>query len=349
LKVFQIGDFKALHLQLTESSLSLVRTNPHIQIIEENSIVTLKQEPACTEQSNVIWNLDRVNNRDINEGDDNYLYSWAGENVDVYIVDTGVLTTHEEFKDGRAIWGDNFADSIDSDCNGHGTHVAGTIGGIQYGLAKKTTLIAVKVLGCSGSGTWDGVISGIQYTADSAKQRNKPSVANMSLGGGFMAAVNQAVAAAVKAGVTFAVAAGNENTDACSRSPASEPTAITVAATTVVQAPTGNQKDQRASFSNFGTCVDIAAPGQLIKAAWIDLRGFPPGTSYNTISGTSMASPHVAGAAAIVLSASPSLTPAEVEETLLDITTDGVIDFACSGRPVCLQTPNKLLYTNCAE
>lgn len=154
--------------------------------------------------------------------------------------------------------------------------------------------------------------------------------------------------AAVKAGIPFAVAAGNEYTDACSRSPASEPLAITVAATTL-GSEAGKQKDLRASFSNFGSCVDIAAPGELIKAAWIDVAGSPPNTATNTISGTSMASPHVAGVAALVLSAHPDYTPAEVEEALLADSTDGVIDLDCPSweKSACEKTPNKLLYTNC--
>jgi serine protease len=205
------------------------------------------------------------------------------------------------------------------------------------------------VLGCSGSGTWQGVISGIEWTATEARKRGRPSVANMSLGGAKSVAVNAAVAAAVAEGVTFALAAGNEQTDACSRSPASEPSAITVAATTIGSGPNGNSVDVRATFSNFGTCVDIAAPGQLIKAAWIDTSGYPPNTAVNTISGTSMASPHVAGVAALVLSKNPNFTPAEVEAALFADSTNGVINLACPsfGRAACEATPNRLLYTNC--
>jgi subtilisin family serine protease len=150
----------------------------------------------------------------------------------------------------------------------------------------------------------------------------------------------------VKEGVVFAVAAGNSNTNACNSSPASEPLAITVAATTIVEEPNGDQADRRSSFSNYGPCVDIAAPGQLIKAAWIDQSGIPPNTAHNTISGTSMASPHVAGVAAIILSGNPSFSPADVEAAMMKTTTDGVIDLSCTN-DVCSQTPNKLLYTHC--
>jgi serine protease len=224
------------------------------------------------------------------------------------------------------------------------------------------------------------MIEGISWTANQAQKRGRPSVANMSVGGSKSAIANSAIAgtnpplcyrsfslvltkpldavvcgtcaAAVDAGVTFVVSAGNENSDACRRSPASEPLAITVAATTIVSSSSGASQDRRTSFSNFGKCVDIAAPGELIKAAWIDQDGFAPNTLFNTISGTSMASPHVAGVAAIVLSKYPKYTPAEVETALYKVATEGVIDLACSGlwesvRVECLGTPNKLLYTNC--
>ncbi len=282
---------------------------------------------------------------------------------------SGILTTHVEFS-GRAIWGANFADSTDTDCNGHGTHVSGTVGGNTVGIARNVTLIAVKVLSCSGSGSNAGVISGIQFAAENAKKRNRRSVANMSLGGGYSATLNAAVActflpphlwsgfsyilvqrllrcsltwththtAAVQSGVTFAVAAGNENQDACNVSPASEPLAITVGATYY----SGNlAADIRAYFSNYGKCVDIFAPGQEIKSAWIGSNN-----AYNTISGTSMASPHVAGVAALVLANNPSFTPQQVRDTLVQDSTSDVINLECSCWWCdCESSPNKLLYT----
>lgn len=351
LHTYSIGqNFNALHLKLSSNTLLKIRSLPEVDLIEENQVVSLSADlsEACHVQNDVIWNLARIDTHDLNLVDDHYSFGSTGAHVDVYIVDTGIQTTHVEFGK-RAIWGANFVnDGRDTDCNGHGTHVAGTVAGQLHGVAKGATVIAVKVLGCSGSGTWDGVISGIQYVANEAQRHGRPSVANMSLGGAKLVTVNNAVAAAVDSGVTFAVAAGNENTNACTRSPASEPKAISVAATTVNGAPGGEEKDSRASFSNYGTCVDIAAPGQLIKAAWIDRAGQPPDQVYNTISGTSMASPHVAGVAALVLENHPRFTPVQVQAALEEVATNGVIDMGCSAtNTICQSTPNKLIYTNC--
>lgn len=201
IKTWEIGAFRAAHVRLNAAGLLKVRSNPTVEYVSENGHVYKTQstlEPPCTQQNDVIWNLDRVNTHDIDLVDDNYRYGYAGENVDVYVIDTGVLITHVEFAGSsgqRAIWGANFVnDGIDNDCNGHGTHVAGSIGGILYGVAKKSTIIAVKVLSCGGSGTFAGVISGVEWTAKNAASRGRPSVANMSLGGGKSAAVNDAVA-----------------------------------------------------------------------------------------------------------------------------------------------------------
>jgi subtilisin family serine protease len=214
--------------------------------------------------------------------------------------------------------------------------VAGTVGGRTVGVAREVTLIAVKVLGCDGSGTAAGVISGIQWTAENAKKRGRKSVANMSLGGGYSATENRAVAAVVDAGVPFAVAAGNEDQNACNTSPASEAKAITVGATYF----TGSYaQDIRASFSNWGSCVDILAPGQSIKSAWIGSN-----SAYNTISGTSMASPHVCGAAALIFGAHPTYTAAQVKSKILADSTANVIDLKCT-KSGCSSTPNKLLYS----
>jgi len=295
---------------------------------------------SCSVQTSATWGLDRISEVALNL-DERYVYpTGAGVGVTAYIVDTGIEITHPDFQD-RAEWGANFADQDNTDCNGHGTHVAGTVAGQTYGVAKGANLVAVKVLDCSGSGTWEGVVSGIQYVASEHKKRKTASVANMSLGGGKAQVVNDAVTAAIAAGVTFAVAAGNNDGEACLVSPASTPTAITVGATTVANV-NGQQIDDRAYFSNYGTCVTLLAPGQMIASDWLD------GT-VKVISGTSMASPHVAGAAAAYLSANLAATPAQVKAYLSQQATEDVIQLSClTTETVCKQTPNLLLYSPCA-
>jgi len=314
------------------------RNHPDVDFIEEDKIMKIAQ--ACSSQNDADWGLDRISEDGI-DLDGRFVYtSSAGEGIDAYIVDTGIYIKHNDFG-GRAKWGANYADSTNDDCNGHGTHVAGTVGGTLYGVAKKVTLIAVKVLTCAGSGTNAGVISGVEYVAAQAKITKRPSVANMSLGGGKSTALNNAVAAAVTAGVSFAVAAGNDNSDACNYSPASTSTAISTGATTIDETGTVTE-DVRASFSNFGSCVHVFAPGQLIKSAWIGST-----TAVKTISGTSMASPHVCGAAALYLGTNKTATPAQVKSFLLANTNNDMIDMICSVT-ACTKSPNKLLYTPCA-
>jgi len=338
--VYEIGStFKALHLNADYELLLKIRTSHDVAYVEENQIVrTLDQ--ACDVESNAIWGLDRIQKELISEMDGEYRFDTdGGASIDAYIIDTGILTTHVEFAGGRAIWGANFADSTNSDCNGHGTHVAGTVAGETVGVAKKATVIGVKVLNCAGSGSYAGVISGIEFAAENAKKRNKPSVANMSLGGGYSAALNAAVQASVDEGVTFVVAAGNENQDACNVSPASAEAAITVGATYY----TANfASDIRSTFSNFGSCTTIFAPGQAIRSAWIGSN-----TAYNTISGTSMASPHVCGVAALALEANPGSTPEQIKEILTASATDDVIDLRCTCTfcECATGTPNKLAFT----
>lgn len=211
-----------------------------------------------------------------------------------------------------------------NDCNGHGTHVAGTIGGSQWGVAKDVTLVPVRVLDCAGSGSWSGIIAGIDWVA--AQTGLRPAVANLSLGGGKSSSVNAAVAAAVGKGVTMVVAAGNANADACNYSPASEPSALTVGATT--------SGDARASYSNFGSCLDLFAPGSSITSAWHTGQ-----SAEQTISGTSMAAPHVAGVAALALAANPTSTPDMVTRFLLDNASLNKVGSAGTG------SPNRLVFS----
>jgi subtilisin family serine protease len=232
--------------------------------------------------------------------DSKYSYIDTAAPVNVYIIDTGIYTAHSQFQ-GRAISGYNFVDwnNDSSDCNGHGTHCAGTIGSKDYGVCKHCKLIAVKVLGCDGVGSYSSVISGINWAMNHANSTQIPSVISMSLGGGYSAALNEAVAAAVNSGIVTVVAAGNSNDNACNYSPTSASSDITVGAITKLGA--------KASYSNYGTCLDIFAPGSEITSTWIGSV-----TAVNTISGTSMATPHVAGVAAVYRSYNPRKNASEV-------------------------------------
>ncbi|MEU4565505.1 S8 family peptidase, partial [Micromonospora sp. NPDC023956] len=293
--------------------------HPSVDYVEQNHTVEMDAT-----QVNPPWNLDRIDQR-TGPLDGRYTYVSTGLGVTAYVIDTGIRTTHVDFA-GQAVDG---YDAIDNalpaaDCNGHGTHVAGIVGGTSYGVAKDVTLVAVRVLNCAGSGTWAQVIAGINWvTAD--HQPGQPAVANMSLGGGLNTSLNTAVANSIADGVTYAVASGTSNQNACNFSPASVPTALTVNAS--------QSNDARASFSNWGTCTDIFAPGVNILSAW-----HTSDTATNTISGTSMASPHVAGAAARVLQVYPTWTPAQVSSYLISQATEDVITSPGTG------SPNRFLY-----
>lgn len=311
----------AFVLVMSYDELVEISGDPSVKLIEQDQFV----------EASETWGLDRVDQQDL-PLDDNVFNpggEFAGDasGVHVYIVDTGVRGTHNEFA-GRIAPGFDAVDNRDDngnpeDCQGHGTHVAGTVAGSTYGLAKNATVHAVRVLDCNGSGTNAGVIAGIDWVAANAVAGR--SVANMSLGGGRSTSLNQSVANAVNTGVTFVVAAGNESTDACTKSPASEASAITVGSTT--------SSDGRSSFSNFGTCVDIFAPGSSITSAWIG-----GDNDTNTISGTSMASPHVAGAVALYLGNNNGASPSAVEGALLGASVDGRVGNPGGG------SPNRLLY-----
>ncbi|HJQ46512.1 MAG TPA: S8 family peptidase [Amycolatopsis sp.] len=278
---------------------------------------------ADTQQNPPSWGLDRIDQRNL-PLDSSYTYSTKADNVTAYVIDTGVRATHETFG-GRVSGGKDFIDNDNDpdDENGHGTHVAGTIGGAEYGVAKGVHIVPVRVLDAEGSGTTDQVVAGIDWVAGNA---GGPSVANMSLGGTVDDALDQAVKGAIAKGVTFAVAAGNDGADASDSSPARVPEAITVAAS--------DKTDKQASFSNYGSVVDLYAPGVNITSSW-----GTGDTATNTISGTSMATPHVTGAAARYLASHPTATPAQVSAALTGSATPDKISNATAG------TPNKLLYT----
>jgi subtilisin family serine protease len=315
---------KGMSIELSDAQVAALRADASVAFVEQDQPVSaLGCIIDATCQSGATWGLDRVDQRAL-PLDASYSYFVNGSGVTVYIIDTGINFGHTEFG-GRASKGFDAVTSggTAADCNGHGTHVAGTVGGSTYGIAKAVTLKAVRVLNCAGSGTTSGVIAGIDWVT---ANRVLPAAANMSLGGGFSSALNQAVENSIAAGVTYAIAAGNSSANACNASPASAPNAITVGAT--------QSNDGFASFSNFGTCVDINAPGVGITSAW-----YTSNTATNTISGTSMAAPHVAGAAALFLSANPSATPAQVTAALNGDATAGAIISLPSG------TPNRLLYT----
>jgi aqualysin 1 len=310
---------KGFAATLPDSALAGLRNNPLVEYIEQDQTVSLTQT-----ESGATWGLDRIDQAD-RPLDTLYHFNYSGAGVTAFIIDTGIRADHVEFT-GRVFEGYSaIADGRGTDdCNGHGTHVSGTVGGTTWGVAKQVSLRPVRVLDCQGSGTWSGVISGIDWVANNTALR--PAVANMSLGGGKSTSVNSAVAGAVSKGVTMVVAAGNSSADACNYSPSSELTALTIGAST--------SSDARASYSNYGSCVDIFAPGSSITSAWNTSS-----SATNVISGTSMASPHVTGVAALATQANPGASPAAVGSF--------VIATASANRIVSVGTgsPNLLLYS----
>ena len=300
---------------MDEAEMKDLMFDERVDYIEQDQIVT-----TTATQSNATWGLDRID-QDSLPLDSQYTYDLDGSGVTAYIIDTGILASHSNFG-GRVTSGfDAIGDGNGtSDCNGHGTHVAGTVGSTTYGVAKDVDLVAVRVLDCGGSGSNAGVIAGVDWVASNA---SGPSVANMSLGGGNSTALDNAVNSAINAGITFVVAAGNDNSDACTGSPNRVPAALTIASST--------SSDARSSFSNFGSCIDLFAPGSSITSTWSN-----GGT--NTISGTSMASPHVAGAAALYLQANPSASPSQVEAAIESAAATNKISSVSGSPNLLLQT-----------
>lgn len=305
-------------VSMPEAKARELAADPAVAFVEPNRV-----ERADVEQETPTWGLDRVDQRDL-PLDRSYESTTDAANVTAYVVDSGIRAEHEDFE-GRASYGYNFVDANEtaSDCNGHGTHVAGTVGGKTHGVAKKVQLVAVKVLGCDNRGTTENVLAGYDWVARNAVA---PAVVNVSIGGDVGDAKDAAVRNMVEAGITVAVSAGNKDTDACEQSPAREESALTVAATA--------QDDSRSSFSNYGECVDLFAPGTGVESA-----GHESDTDIATMNGTSMATPHVTGVAALYVSKNPEATPSEVAEALIEASTKDRVTEPGAG------SPNRLLYS----
>jgi subtilisin family serine protease len=312
--------FPGFAAELPAAAVTALSRNPRVASIEADGVVTV----ASGTQTSATWGLDRIDQRDL-PLDSRYSYPSTGAGVTAYIIDTGVLASHTDFG-GRVTAGYTaISDGRgSSDCDGHGTHVAGTVGGATWGVAKAVTIVPVRVLDCNGSGTWGGVVAGIDWVVGH-HVGTAPAVANLSLGGGANSTVDAAVQRMIDDGVTSVVAAGNDNRNACNYSPARVGAAVTVGATT--------SSDARASYSNFGSCLDLFAPGSSIRSAWHTST-----TATSTISGTSMAAPHVAGAAALILAGSPGRTPSQVASDLAANATTGKVTSAGRG------SPNRLVF-----
>jgi subtilisin family serine protease len=294
--------------ELNQGQLNALQHNPNVAYIEQDAVGSI-----ATTQSGATWGLDRIDQRN-RPLSGTYTYTTTASNVTAYIIDTGLTPSHPQFG-GRAATAYGSAD-----CNGHGTHVAGTIGSSTYGVAKGVKLRGVRVLDCAGSGSYSAIIAGIDWVRLNAV---KPAVANMSLGGGLNTSLNTAATNLANSGVFLAVAAGNENQNACNVSPASASGTLTVAAST--------STDAKASYSNWGGCVDVYAPGSSITSTWLN-------SGTNTISGTSMASPHAAGVAALYKGTFGDAASSTIVSWIINNSTSGVITGNPSG------TPNRLLY-----
>ncbi len=310
-----------------DAALAKLLADPRVAYVEEDGIAKINAldvpEPIEAVQTGATWGIDRINQRGL-PLDGTYSYTRSGAGVHMYVIDSGLRATHTQFA-GRV--GNGFTAIGDgngtNDCNGHGTHVAGTVAGTTWGVAKSAIVHPVRVFGCSGGSAWSTIIAGVDWVA---ANRQLPAVANMSLGGGGNTSLDAAVENLINRGVTVVVAAGNDNGDACAKSPARVRRALTIAST--------ETNDARSSFSNYGSCVDLFAPGGSITSAWP-----ASDTASSVLSGTSMASPHVAGSAALFLEANPSASPADVTFALVGKSTANVV---VNPGPA---SPNLMLYS----
>jgi subtilisin family serine protease len=319
-------------MKLSEAAARRLSLDPRVAYVEEDSEISLS-----TTQAGATWGIDRIDQRNLPLST-TYTYNSTGTGVKAYVIDTGIRATHQDLA-GRVLAGTNTVDATPSteDCNGHGTHVSGTIGGTTFGVAKNVTLVAVRVFGCGSSTTISAIIAGVDWVTGD-HQAGQPAVANMSLGGGANATLDTAVRNMIADGVSAAIAAGNGNifgfpVNSCNQSPARVAEGITVGASDI--------NDAKASFSNYGTCVDLHAPGVNILSSWSTADN-----ATNTISGTSMASPHVAGVAAQYLQLNPAATPAQVQQAIKDLSTKGVVTGTGGGLFGGATPNNHLLFTN---
>ena len=308
---------------MTDGQANRVAKEPGITIAPDTTMSIVAAPSPQTLSGNYNWGIDRIDAQGTDPRLDlQYHYGKTGNQVTAYVIDTGVRVSHSEFG-GRAVAGKDAIGTTNlsgSDCNGHGTHVAGILGGSTYGVAKGVAIVAVRVLNCSGTGTTSQIVTGIDWvTNDHVVTRKGPAVANMSLGGATNTALDAAVRKSITAGITYAIAGGNGNilgngTDACQTSPARVAEALTVAAT--------DRNDSRPTWSNFGTCVDVFAPGADVVSSW---GAGTTNTDWRAMSGTSMAAPHVAGVAALLLEIVGAATPAQVSRTVRDLATPNVV------------------------
>ncbi len=314
------NSLKGFSARLSEKEAQALAADPRVEYVEEDQEMSIDAT-----QTGATWGIDRIDQRDL-PLNQTYNYNYDGTGVTAYIIDTGIKIGHTQFGSRRVTGYDAVTSGGNADdCNGHGTHVAGTVGGSTYGVAKNVRLVAVRVLNCSGSGTNSGVIAGVDWVT-SNHAAGAPAVANMSLGGGASTALDDAIRRSIADGVTYAVASGNDNANACNYSPARVAEAITVNSTT--------SSDARSSFSNWGTCTDIFAPGSSITSAW-----YTSTTATNTISGTSMATPHVAGVVALYLQQNGNQAPSTVASALYSNSTASKVTNAGTG------SPNRLLHS----